>query len=205
MRRNMTGIGIAAALVASLAIYIAVKWLWRTAEPVAARPNHWAAPLELAGVPNLHRVSDRLYRGAQPTAEGVKSLHALGVKTIVNLRDRHSDVDEIGETPIGYENITIKTWGFDAEDARAFLKIVTDDARSPVFVHCQHGSDRTGTMCAVYRIVVEGWNKEDAIAELVGGDFGYHEIWKNLTQFLRELDVAALKKELENARIKASD
>lgn len=200
----MTGIGIAA-VVAGVAIYVSVKWLWRTADPVAERPNHWAAPLELPGVSNLHRVSDRLYRGAQPTAEGVKSLLGLGIKTIVNLRDRHSDADEIGELPIGYENITIKTWGFDADDALAFLKIVTDSERSPVFLHCQHGSDRTGTMCAVYRIVIEGWSKEDAIAELVGGDFGYHEIWKNLTRFLRELDVTALKTDLENARIKASD
>ena len=205
MRRNMTAIGIVAAVVAGAAIYFAVPWLWRTADPVTERPNHWAAPVELPGVSNLHRVSDRLYRGAQPTAEGVKSLHDLGVKTIVNLRDRHSDEDEIGELPIGYENITIKTWGFDSDDALAFLKIVTDNDRSPVFVHCQHGSDRTGTMCAVYRIVVEGWSKDDAIAELIGGDFGYHEIWSNLTRFLRELDVAALKTELENARIKASD
>ena len=34
------------------------------------RPGKWAVPVTLAGVPNLHKVSDKLYRSAQPTAGG---------------------------------------------------------------------------------------------------------------------------------------
>ena len=34
------------------------------------RPGKWAVPVTLAGVPNLHKVADGLYRSAQPTAEG---------------------------------------------------------------------------------------------------------------------------------------
>ena len=59
-----------------------------------ARPEKWAVPMTCAGVPNLHKVSDRLYRSAQPTAEGMTNLVVLGVKTVVNLRDNHSDSDE---------------------------------------------------------------------------------------------------------------
>jgi hypothetical protein len=33
------------------------------------RPEAWAQPVELAGVPNLYQVSDALYRSGQPTAE----------------------------------------------------------------------------------------------------------------------------------------
>ena len=55
----------------------------------AARPGKWAVPMTLAGVPNLHKVSDGLYRSAQPTAEGMTNLVALGIKTVVNLRDNH--------------------------------------------------------------------------------------------------------------------
>ncbi len=61
-----------------------------------ARPEKWAVPMTCAGVPNLHKVSDELYRSAQPTAEGMTNLVALGIKTVVNLRDNHSDSDEIG-------------------------------------------------------------------------------------------------------------
>jgi hypothetical protein len=63
------------------------------------RPGKWAVPMTLAGVPNLHKVSDKLYRSAQPTAEGMTNLVALGIKTVVNLRDNHSDSDEIGDLP----------------------------------------------------------------------------------------------------------
>ena len=44
----------------------------------------------------------------------------------------------------------------------------------PFFVHCQHGSDRTGVCIAAYRIVVQGWTKQDAIREMTGGNYGFH-------------------------------
>ena len=43
-----------------------------------ARPEKWAVPMTCAGVPNLHKVSDKLYRSAQPSAEGMTNLVALG-------------------------------------------------------------------------------------------------------------------------------
>ena len=63
----------------------------------AERPERWAQPIEMKGVPNLHRVLENLYRSAQPTAEGMKSLKKMGVQTIVNLRSIHTDRDEIGK------------------------------------------------------------------------------------------------------------
>ena len=62
------------------------------------RPATWAQPIVMEGVPNLHRVSDALYRSAQPTAAGMRHLRKMGVKTIVSLRSFHSDRDEIGDT-----------------------------------------------------------------------------------------------------------
>ena len=43
----------------------------------AERPVAWAVPMERAGLPNLHRVDAKLYRSAQPTAEGMTNLVAL--------------------------------------------------------------------------------------------------------------------------------
>ena len=74
-----------------------------------ARPEKWAVPMTCAGVPNLHKVSDKLYRSAQPTAEGMTNLVALGIKTVVNLRDNHSDSDEIGGLPLKARRIEIFT------------------------------------------------------------------------------------------------
>ncbi len=85
------------------------------------------------------------------------------------------------------------TWNPDPENVNRFLKIVTDGSRTPVFVHCRHGADRTGTVCAIYRIATEGWSKDEAIEEMTKGGFGYHSIWKNLVGYVHELDVEKLK------------
>jgi protein tyrosine phosphatase (PTP) superfamily phosphohydrolase (DUF442 family) len=170
------------------------RYLWRTsaALPGELRPPHWGTPLELAGVPNFYKISDELYRGEQPTAEGFKNLHALGICTIVNLRSFNSDRPGIGSTPLGYEHITMKAWHPEDKEIVRFLQIVSDPQKTPVFVHCQHGSDRTGTMCAVYRMAIQGWSKEEAIAELTQGGYGFHETWSNLLRYLEEMDLPQL-------------
>lgn len=155
--------------------------------------NKWAKSLELPGVPNLHKVSDNLYRGAQPSNEGMKQLEKLGIKTIINLRSAHSDRDEIKNTGLSYHHIHMTTWNPENKDIVQFLKIVTDSNNTPVFVHCQYGSDRTGTMCAIYRIAVEGWNKSEAIEEMTKGGFGFHSIWMNLVDYIQNLDIDEIK------------
>lgn len=160
------------------------------------RPAQWAQPIDLKGVPNLYKVSDSLYRSAQPTAEGMKNLKNMGIATIVNLRSFHTDRFKIAGTGLEYEHIYMKAWHAEYEDILRFLKIVMDQKRWPILVHCQHGSDRTGTMCAMYRIVVEGWSKEDAVAEMIRGGYGFHAVFDNLPEWIKELDVEKLKKEV---------
>ncbi len=161
------------------------------------RNPKWATPLYEAGLPNLHRVSDRLYRGAQPTAAGMKRLHDMGIKTVIDLRTFHSDRDEIGKTPLGYAHISMFALLPSHDDIIAALRVINDTERTPVFVHCLHGADRTGIVIAAYRIVMEGWTKDEAIEEMTNGGFGHHAIFKNLTTFIRKLDVERIKQALE--------
>jgi protein tyrosine/serine phosphatase len=158
------------------------------------RPAHWAKPIQMEGVPNLHKVSDTLYRSAQPSAEGMKKLKAMGIETVVNLRSFHSDRDEIGETGLAYEHISMKAWHPEEEESVRFLQIVTNPKRTPVLVHCQHGADRTGTMCVLYRVAVQSWSKEEALKEMTQGGFGFHGIWENLIQWINGLDIDRIKK-----------
>jgi protein tyrosine phosphatase (PTP) superfamily phosphohydrolase (DUF442 family) len=178
---------------------------WVRAEEVKERPKEWAQPIELKGVPNLHKVSDSLYRSAQPTTTGMKNLKKLGIKTVVNLRAMHSDKDEIGDVDLASEAIPMNTWHIEEEDAVKFLKIVTDPKRAPVLVHCQHGADRTGTMCAIYRIAVQGWTKDEAVREMTEGGFGFHPVWKNLAPWIEKIDVAKLRQEAGLPEPPASD
>ncbi|MEN8126422.1 MAG: dual specificity protein phosphatase family protein [Planctomycetota bacterium] len=154
-----------------------------------------AEKIDLPGSGNLYKVSDTLYRGEQPTSEGFKELEKLGIKTVVNLRSLHSDRDKLKGTALAYEHIRMEAWDPEQDEIEQFLKIVTDPTKQPVFVHCLHGADRTGTMVAIYRIVVEGWDKEKALEEMKNGPFGFHEMFKGLPKFIEELDVEKLREE----------
>ena len=165
----------------------------------ADRPPRWAQPIAgLEGLPNFHKVSDPLYRGAQPEDEGFAELKRLGIKTVVNLRSLHSDRSECEKAGLDYVKITAQAWEAEEDEVVDFLKILADRARHPVFVHCQHGADRTGMMVAIYRIAMQDWSKEEAIREMRSGGFGYHSIWKGLIEYVDALDVDALKKQVES-------
>ena len=56
-----------------------------------------AVRIDLPGCPNLCKVSNTLYRGAQPTREGFERLKKLGIKTVVSLRDHHSDEELLAD------------------------------------------------------------------------------------------------------------
>ena len=188
-RRISRGAVIAAALVLPL------LWVGCASTPTAHRPEIWAQPVKLEGVPNLYRVSGELYRSDQPSFQGMENLKAMGLKTIVNLRSFHSDRDEIGDTGLAYEHITMKPWHPEEKEAVQFLKIVTDPRRIPVLVHCRHGSDRTGAMVAIYRIAVQGWSKNEAIREMTEGGYRFHWIWSNLPQWVQGLDIDRIKEQ----------
>jgi hypothetical protein len=158
---------------------------------VEPRPKAWAQPLEIPGLPNLHRVSPVLYRGAQPTEQGFRELEKLGVRTVLSLRTFDADEPPPGSR-LSFERIAFKSWHPEREDVLRFLEVVTDPERQPIFVHCQHGADRTGMMCAITRVVLEGWTKQAAIEEMTGGGYGFHSIWSNLIAYVREIDVEEL-------------
>jgi protein tyrosine/serine phosphatase len=198
MRENMNRITnrliLAAALLACLSPTGCACWS-ATTPAVTPRDPRWAVKIEKPGLPNLHQVSPDLYRGAQPTAEGIKQLKEMGIKTVIDLRSFHSDRDLVVPLGMGFEAIEMKAWHIETRDVVKFLKIVTDKSRGPFFVHCQHGADRTGTQCAMYRIAVQGWSKEDALREMTGGGFGFHEIWDNIIEFINKADVDEIKRE----------
>lgn len=173
-----------------------------TAAQGGPRPRKWAVPLRVPGFENLHRVTGNLYRSAQPSAAGFAALAAQPillkgdrpVKTVLSLRAFNDDGPLTpAHPPFRLEQIRFKTWHPEDEDVVKFLRIATSPDLRPVLVHCQHGSDRTGTMVAIYRIAVQGWSKDQALDEMVNGGFGFHPMWENLRRYIRRLDVAAVK------------
>jgi len=179
--------------VISIATLVLLSVAYGAQTPQSNRPPHWAQPMQVKGVPNLYKVSDALYRSAQPSAEGMNNLKTIGIETVVNLRSFHSDREEIADTGLAYEHIYMKAWHPEEKEAVRFLQIVTNPRRVPVTVHCEYGADRTGAMCALYRVAVQGWSREEAIEEMVHGGFGFHGAWGNLIRWINALDVERIR------------
>lgn len=160
----------------------------------ALRAPEWAVPLVASGIPNLHKVNDQLYRSAQPSAADFKALEKFGIKTVLNLRANHDDNDEAKGCSLKLNRVEVNTWNISEEEVVEALAVLSDPENGPVLVHCQHGADRTGLVCAMYRIVNQGWSKEKAIDELKNGGYGFHATWKNIPKFIEQADPEKLKK-----------
>ena len=159
----------------------------------ASRPASWAVPIALEGVPNLHQLTPTLYRSEQPTALGMKNLEKLGIRTVINLRFFNNDRREAAGTLLRTERVKILTWDVDDDHVVEVMRMLRQAENGPFLIHCQHGADRTGLMSAMYRILEQGWSTENALDELREGGYGYHSIWTNILEYVREADVASLR------------
>ena len=122
-----------------------------------------------SGLPHCYKVSDHVYRGAQPTSEGWECLAKLGVTTVLDLRpqDEHDTAAEarmVREAGMHYVNIPMVGLTTPAANDIAKAMDLLDDNET-VFVHCAKGMDRTGAVIAAYRIHQEQWDNQKALDE----------------------------------------
>lgn len=122
----------------------------------------------VAGVKNFGEVTPYLYRGAQPTREGLKALAGMGVDIVVDLRLSGQSSERKVVTADGMKYISIPWHCMFPSDKKTalFLKVLRDNPKKKIFVHCRFGDDRTGMMVAAYRMAVENWTPEQAWKEM---------------------------------------
>jgi protein tyrosine/serine phosphatase len=161
------------------------------AQPEATRAS-FGAPAEklnLAGIPRAGKVSDALYRGAQPSPEGLAELKKLGITTVVDLRGNRGpiaserrQVESLGMRFIG---IPVAGWSAPTNAQVAeFLKLFKADPTQKIFVHCYLGEDRSGVMVAAYRIAQQNWTVDQAFAEMLS--FGFHNhLYPGMRSYVR--------------------
>jgi protein tyrosine/serine phosphatase len=132
-----------------------------TAPPVKGLPTNFGVVEE-----------GKLYRGSQPTAGEIENLYRRGVKTIVKLNQRDLEMERSATSKIGISLIevplnarTVGTSRSCADVARAY-QAISDPLNWPVYVHCDHGRDRTGFLVGLYRERVQGWTFVSVSEEL---------------------------------------
>ena len=142
---------------------------------LAAQANPAQQRVRYAELPNFYKVNERLYRGGQPARGGVKKLAELGIKTIINMRgaddQTRSEEKEAKAAGITYFNIPMPGLSRPThEQVERVMAIINAEENWPVFIHCKRGSDRTGTIVALYRISHDEWTASKAMSE--AKDFG---------------------------------
>jgi len=145
-------------------------------------------------IDNFGRVDAAYYRGAQPKGTDYADLAALGVKVLINLTSDDADSSEkamVERAGMHYFQIPMTTHQTPTPaQLDEFMKIVTEPANQPVFVHCVGGRHRTGVMTAVYRIVHDGWDPGQAFAEMKQYKFGADYLHPEFKRFIYDYPVA---------------
>ena len=155
------------------------------ANPSAADPSP-AHRLIIKGVPNAAEVTPRLYRGAQPTAQGFETLANMGINIVVDLRgSRESERERVNKLGMQY---VPSPWHcpFPRDDAFAhFLSLLRQNPAKKVFVHCRLGDDRAGMTVAAYRMAEQGWTAPEAMKEMEAFGFSssHHFICPTLSSY----------------------
>jgi protein tyrosine/serine phosphatase len=120
-------------------------------------------------IKNFGQMDDRFFRGARPKDEDYKALAELGVKTVIDLTDnsRAEEQPAVEAAGLRYINIPMVDKSYPSiEQVNEFLKVVNDPETGKFFVHCAGGRHRTGVVGAVYRFNHDGWNLDQALAEM---------------------------------------
>jgi protein tyrosine/serine phosphatase len=125
-------------------------------------------------IKNFGQMDARFFRGAQPKQEDFQALAALGIHTVIDLRDDPTVYEKAAVESLGmkYVNLAVEDKHAPQEAQIAqFLKLVNDPTTGKFFVHCAGGRHRTGIMGAVYRFNLYGWNFDQVYAEMKQYDF----------------------------------
>lgn len=166
------------------------------ADDAVLRPVEWAQPVEAKY--NLFQMSPTLYRSALPDRTAVPLLEKLKVGTVINFLPE-SDSTWLSTPDIAQVQLPYRTNHVDDSDVlRAIRAIQAAESKGPVLMHCKHGSDRTGLMAAMYRVVVQGWSKEDALNEMTRGGFGDSTHFKDGVRYMLQADADKLRTALAN-------
>lgn len=123
-----------------------------------------------AGIHNFDKVTDHVWRGALPSDKSIEKMSNSGINTIIDLRmnGEGTEHEEKLAASLGMHYLHIPM-GFNQpsdEQINTFLQTVLSPSSGAVFVHCRQGADRTGTMCAIYRRLVDRISFNEAYIEM---------------------------------------
>lgn len=148
----------------------------------------------------ITQIDTNLWRGPRP--DSMDELKSLGIRQIINLEVGWFELfhglegrekDQAFASLISYDHVPISDWMFPTQkELDRILTILRTTVDTPpngrgikTYIHCLHGQDRTGLVCAIYRVKVQRWGIERAIQEMI--DMGFHQVPYEWLGWIREL------------------
>lgn len=148
-------------------------------------------PFSLASdmnLPNFAQVAKGFYRGAAPTPAGIARLKSMGVKYVIDLRGGKLPAAEKGRVQkagMTFVNLPMSDQAPTKKEIAKFLKLADNASGAPIYVHCQHGADRTGCLCGIYRVSREHWTYAKAYAEM--RHYGFKPYYTKLANTVKSM------------------
>jgi protein tyrosine/serine phosphatase len=158
--------------------------------PTSIRSPEWAQPV--GDQYNLYQMTPTLYRSALPDSRQCRCWKtSRSARSSILLPE--SDNNWLKAPSIRQVQLVYRTNHVDDSDVLAALRAIKEaEANGAVLMHCKHGSDRTGLMAAMYRVVVQGWSKEEALNEMTLGGFGSSNGFKDGVRYMMKADIDKL-------------
>ncbi|MCL4522771.1 MAG: protein tyrosine phosphatase family protein [Acidobacteria bacterium] len=124
---------------------------------------------DFSNIKNFLRINDKICTGGQPSLEDLARLKADGVKAVINFRlasemnveEESAKAKELG---LRYFHIPFDNDHPKADAADEFLRVMSDAANRPIFIHCTT-ANRVGAFWMIYRVLKDGWKVEEAEEE----------------------------------------
>ena len=152
--------------IAVASLFLGAFTLRAADKPPTSNTNTVAQVIEIPGVHNAFRATDRIYSGSQPEGdEAFAALAKLGVITIVSVDGSKPDVETARKHGLRYVHLPI---GYDGVPTHRVVELakLAAEVSGPFFVHCHHGKHRGPAAVAVMCEATAGWTTNQAVAWL---------------------------------------
>lgn len=159
-----------------------------------------------SSIANFDQVSGSVFRGAAPGHDGMARLAATGFKTVVDLRMNGlgtlMEEREARELGLNYVHMPLTFNKPSLDKVAHFMNIIQDKKNQPVFVHCRHGADRTGTLFGIMRLTQDKWTFERTYQEMREHHFKpwFQNLKNMVASFSKQENVRLLSRAIKSDR-----
>lgn len=122
--------------------------------------------------PNRHKISERVWRSAQPLPLQLKKAKELGIRTIINLRGNANattyrlEQESCKQLGMNYVDYKLRSRAAPSQEELLGLRNLFTNVEYPILLHCKSGADRAGLASALYLYWIEGIPLELACKQL---------------------------------------